>query len=86
MALQANPKALCIGAITAGADGNVYSIILPDGHSTWMSGLGVYYPDGKCSENVGIIPDIQVRKSVEDFRQGKDEILLRAIEYVENGH
>src|SRR5690606_16005067 len=53
MALQA-AGATVIGSTTAGADGNVSTLQLPGNLSTGFSGLGVYYPDGGETQQVGI--------------------------------
>jgi C-terminal processing protease CtpA/Prc len=47
MAYRVNPNATVIGSTTAGADGNVSQFYLPGGISTMISGIGVYYPNGK---------------------------------------
>lgn len=82
MALQTAPNVLIIGSKTAGADGNVTEIPLPGGYTTYMSSLGVYYPDGRETQRIGIIPNIYVKQTIKGVKSGKDEILHRAIEYV----
>ena len=67
---------------TAGADGNVSRITLPGGLWTAISGVGVYYPDGKQTQRVGIVPDIVVKPTVEGIRAGKDELLDMAIDVI----
>lgn len=79
MALRAAPGVTIIGSQTAGADGNVSEIVFPGNYSTQMSGLGVYYPDGKPTQRVGIVPDIVVKPAIEGIRRGEDELLNRAI-------
>lgn len=82
MAYRTAPNATVIGSTTAGADGNVSSITLPGGISTMISGIGVYYPDGKETQRVGIIPDIEVKPTIEGIKNGKDEVLEKAIEFI----
>jgi len=82
MALRVAPKATVIGSTTAGADGNVSTIILPGNIRTMISGLGVYYPDGSETQRVGIAPDIVVRPTISGIRRGKDEVLDKAIEVI----
>ncbi len=79
MALRALPNSICIGSQTAGADGNVSQIVLPGNYQVLMTGLGVYYPDGRETQRIGIKPDVNVEPTVEGIRQGKDEVLERAI-------
>ncbi|MFH0895945.1 MAG: S41 family peptidase [Bacteroidota bacterium] len=85
MALQTAPDVTCIGSQTAGADGNVTTIPFPGGGKAWMTGLGIYYPDGRKTQRVGIKPDIVITPTIEGIRKGKDEILDRAIQYIETG-
>lgn len=83
MALRAAPKTQVIGSTTAAADGNVSQIILPGGIRTMISGIGVYYPDGTETQRVGIKPDVELRPSIEGIRKGKDELLEKAQEWIQ---
>lgn len=82
MAFRAGDNTTIIGSTTAGADGNVSMIYLPGGMRTMISGIGVYYPDGKETQRVGIVPDIEVHPTIEGIRAGKDELLEKAIEII----
>jgi hypothetical protein len=82
MALRVAPKATVIGSTTAGADGNVSEIILPGGIRTMISGIGVYYPDGKETQRVGIVPDIEVKPTIKGILEGRDELVEKAIELI----
>jgi C-terminal processing protease CtpA/Prc len=82
MAFRAGPNTTVIGSTTAGADGNVSRILLPGGLRTMISGIGIYYPDGKETQRVGIVPDIVVLPTIEGIKQGKDELLEKAIELI----
>jgi C-terminal processing protease CtpA/Prc len=82
MAFRIAPGAKVIGSTTAGADGNVSEIILPGGIRTMISGIGVYYPDGRETQRVGIIPDVEVRPTINGIREGRDEVLEKAIEII----
>ena len=82
MALRCAPNATVIGSTTAGANGNVSLIPLIGGISTNISGIGVYYPDGKETQRVGIIPDIGVHPTIQGIREGRDELLEKAIEII----
>ena len=82
MAFRKAPNATVIGSTTAGADGNVSQFFLPGGISTMISGLGVYYPDGKETQRIGIIPDIVVKPTIKGIREGKDEPLEKAVEMI----
>jgi C-terminal processing protease CtpA/Prc len=82
MAFRAGDNTAIIGSTTAGADGNVSAIMLPGGLRTMISGIGVNYPNGNETQRVGIVPDIEVQPSIEGIRQGKDELLEKAIETI----
>ena len=82
MALQTAPDVLSVGSQTAGADGNVSSIILPGNYKTFMTGMGVYYPDGRETQRIGMIPDFEVKPTIAGIKAGKDEVLQKAIELI----
>lgn len=82
MALRAGDNTTIVGSTTAGADGNVSKINLPGGLVTLISGLGIYYPDGGETQQIGIVPDIHVEPTIEGIRAGKDEVLEKAIEVI----
>ncbi len=79
MALRSARNAIVVGSTTAGADGDVSQIPLPGGLTTMISGLGVFYPDLKPTQRVGIIPDIEVRPTAAGLGAGRDEVLERAL-------
>lgn len=83
MAFHSVKNSTIVGSTTAGADGNVSTILLPGGLRTMISGLGVYYPNGKETQRVGIVPDIVVKPSIKGIKEGKDEVLERAIKVIE---
>ena len=85
MALRTSPENKVIGSQTAGADGNITRLTLPGGFRTVFTGLGVFYPNGKPTQRIGIVPDIEVRPTVKGFRAGRDEVLERAVEYIKTG-
>lgn len=82
MAFRTAPKAIVIGSTTAGADGNVSRFTLPGGINTMISGIGVYYPDGKETQRIGIVPDIEIKPTIEGTKSKRDEILEKAIETI----
>jgi len=46
----------------------VSAITLPGNIATMISGLGVYYPDGRETQRVGIVPDVEVKPTVQGIR------------------
>ncbi|MBN9285518.1 MULTISPECIES: S41 family peptidase [unclassified Flavobacterium] len=82
MALQVAPNAKVFGSQTAGADGNVSEIDLPGNFKTMITGLGVYYPDQRETQRIGIVPDVEVKPTRNGLMNDKDEVLERALRYV----
>ena len=82
MAFRTAPGAIVIGSTTAGADGNVSTVPLPAGLSSYISGIGVYYPDNRPTQRVGIVPDIEVKPTIEGIRAGRDELIEEAIRQI----
>ena len=74
--------AVIVGSTTAGADGNVSSFSLPGGLETMISGIGVFYPDKKPTQRIGIIPDVEVRPTIAGLRAGRDEVLEAAVRQI----
>jgi C-terminal processing protease CtpA/Prc len=83
MAFRAVPGARVVGSTTAGADGNVSAITLPGNISTMITGLGVYYPDGRETQRIGIVPDVVVTPTIKGIRDGRDEVLEKAVQLIE---
>ena len=79
MAFRAVPGAVVVGSTTAGADGNVSPFTLPGGHRSQVSGVGIFYPDRTPTQRVGIVPDVEIRPTIEGIRQGRDEVLEEAL-------
>jgi len=85
MAFQSVPGAIVVGSQTAGADGNVSQITLPGQIRTAISGLGVYYPDGGETQRTGVRIDVPAEPTIEGIRQGRDELLEKAIGIIHGG-
>ena len=73
---------IIIGSTTAGADGGVISLKMPGGVIIKFTIAGVYYPDGRETQGVGIIPDIIVQPTIKGIKDGRDEVLEKAIELI----
>jgi len=84
MAFRAGNNTTIIGSQTTGADGNISKIVLPGGLETRISGIGVYYSDGKSTQRIGIVPDIIAKPTIKGIKEGRDELLEKAIEIIRN--
>jgi C-terminal processing protease CtpA/Prc len=82
MALKTAPDVTTIGSQTAGSDGDVSLITFPGNYKTYMTGIGVYYPDGTETQRVGIVPDIEIKPTIQGVKQGRDELMEKAIELI----
>lgn len=82
MAYRTHPNAVVIGSTTAAADGNVSQIMLPGNIKTMISGIGIYYPDGRETQRIGIIPDIEVHPTLESIKSGSDLVLEETISLI----
>ncbi|MEM6687571.1 MAG: S41 family peptidase, partial [Bacteroidota bacterium] len=83
MAFRAGDNTTIVGSTTAGADGNMSYIHLPGGLRTGISGLGVYYPDGGETQRIGIVPDVEVKPTIKGIKEGRDEVLEKAIRIIQ---
>lgn len=83
MMFKQHPKSKIIGSNTSGANGDILKFKIAD-LETCFTGLGAYYPDGRETQRIGIIPDILVKPTVEGIKNGKDEVLERALLYIKN--
>lgn len=84
MAFQTAPNVKVIGSTTAGADGNIVSIPLPGGFKTFISGIGVYYPDGFNAQGTGVKIDYVVKPTLNGVKNGADELLEAAKQHILN--
>ncbi len=85
MAFQIAPQVIVIGSTTAGADGNVTgTIVLPGGIRTQVTGIGIYYPDGRETQRVGVAIDKEIKPTLRGIIEGRDELLEQAIKMIEN--
>jgi C-terminal processing protease CtpA/Prc len=84
MCFQTAGNTTIIGSQTAGADGNAFEFDFKGFH-TLFSGIGVYYPDKRETQRIGIVPDIEVKPTIEGIQKGKDEVLDRALVFIETG-
>lgn len=81
MGMQAADNVTVIGSQTSGADGNITNFFeIPGGYQTCFTGLGVFYPDGRETQRIGIVPNVEVHPTIAGLRAGKDEVLDKALE------
>ncbi len=71
-----------MGENSIGANGDVSYIQLPCGNIISFSSFGVYTPEGKQTQRIGLSPDIYIEKTIEGVREGRDEYMEEAIKYI----
>lgn len=83
MLFQSGDKVTTIGSTTSGADGDVSKIEFIK-FKTYISGLGVFYPDGNQTQRKGVKIDIEVAPTKQDYLEGKDVVLDKALNHLKN--
>lgn len=71
-----------IGEPTFGSTGQPMFIELPGGGSARICTKKDVYPDGREFVGYGVIPDIEVKQSIDDLLENRDVVLQKAIEFL----
>lgn len=82
-ALQYQERAVVIGETTPGAIETTSSYYLPDGSQAFIQSTSFVLPNGEEIGETGVIPDIPMDMGWDDIQPGRDPILDRAIEYLD---
>jgi len=72
-----------VGSATQGANGDVTNLSLPGGIYVYFSGQGVWHADGRPLQRLGLQPDVEVHPTLAGIRAGKDEVLDKAVEFLQ---
>jgi hypothetical protein len=86
LVLKSLSDATFIGSPTAGADAFVTSFVIPGNLTLYLSACEVMYPDGRRIMQKGLQPDIYVLPTIKGIQAGKDEVLERAVRYLQTGN
>lgn len=84
MLRQLTPNTTVIGSQTSGADGDLKHLNLPGGYDFLFTGNGIFYPNGKETQRIGILPDVQYKPTIQDILSAQDTQLIQALKYIEN--
>jgi carboxyl-terminal processing protease len=71
-----------IGQTTGGSTGQPNSFALPGGGSARVCARKNAYPDGKEFVGIGIRPNIEIQKTIEDLIKGRDRVLDAALKEI----
>ncbi|PTX21068.1 C-terminal processing protease CtpA/Prc [Pontibacter mucosus] len=74
-----------VGSQTAGAGGLMIPQEFVGGYTSYFTSSGIFYPDMSPIQRKGVKIDIEVKPTVQGIIDGKDEVLEKAIEFV-NGN
>lgn len=74
--------ATLVGEPTAGTNGNIQLLPLPEGFSMRFTGMRVLHDDGTPLQGHGFAPDVVVHPTLAGVRAGRDEILEAALALV----
>jgi carboxyl-terminal processing protease len=82
MMFQAIDGVKTFGSQTCGISEGVSSIYLPGKITTYMSAMGLYYPDMTPTQRIGLKIDFVVKPTIKGIREGRDEVLEAAVKYL----
>jgi C-terminal processing protease CtpA/Prc len=82
MYLEAATEVTFIGTPTNGANGDVTTTVLPGGITVNFTGHDVRHGDGRQLQRLGIQPHIRIEPTIAGIRNGRDEVLERAVEFL----
>ena len=71
-----------MGENTLGSDGHCLIVPIPGGNMVLYTAYGIYTPEGGQTQRIGIPPDIEVKKTIEGIKEGRDELLEAAVAYI----
>ncbi|MET0463808.1 MAG: S41 family peptidase [Chitinophagaceae bacterium] len=72
-----------MGENSFGSTGQPYQFDLPGGGSARVCTKQDMYPDGREFVGYGIKPDIEVKRSLQDYLEKKDPVMERALKYLQ---
>ena len=75
--------AILIGSPTSGTSAEMAWFTIPGNLTLYYSQYIGAFPDGKRIQRVGVQPDILVTPTIKGIQAGKDEVLDRAIKYLQ---
>jgi C-terminal processing protease CtpA/Prc len=72
-----------VGQPTAGTNGNVNPMTLPGGFIFYWTGMKVVTHEGEQHHLIGVQPSVPVERTIEGIREGRDELLEKALEVID---
>lgn len=79
-----NQLGTIIGESTSGSDGNMYTYSLPGRITGGITMIEVLNQDESQTHLIGVEPDVYVNRTREGIKNGEDEYISEAIEYIQS--
>lgn len=83
--VKQNHIAPIVGEATAGTNGNITTVVLLGRVQVTFTGMRVTNNDGSVHHGVGVLPDVEVHRTMAGVEAGRDELLEKALEVVRGG-
>lgn len=83
MDLRTGDHVVVLGNNSLGTDGDITELPLPNGNILWFTSCSVYTPEMGQTQRIGLTPDIEVYPTVEGIKEGRDELMEAAVEYIQ---
>jgi hypothetical protein len=82
MGLRTGPNVTVLGSNSIGADGNCAYLPMPGGATLRFTNFGAYTPEGGQTQRIGLSPDIYIEQTIAGIRDGRDELMEAAVEFL----
>lgn len=73
---------IVIGSNSVGSDGEITYLYGPEGNILQFTGAGMLTAEGEQTQRIGLSPDIYVEPTISGIREGKDELIEAAVQYI----
>ncbi len=81
--LESTACVTIVGEPTAGTTGDITFVEIPGPAYAGFTGMKVLHGDGSPIQGIGILPDVEVHPTIQGIREGRDEILERGLEVLQ---
>lgn len=85
MSLSNADNSIVLGRPSAGTDGDIRIFMLPGKIKTAISGIGIFDPEKKPTQRIGLQPDIRLDPTIGGLMEGRDEYIEKAVELIIDG-
>jgi C-terminal processing protease CtpA/Prc len=80
--LEAANRTVVIGSPSAGSNGDPTNFVLPGGITVWFSGHDIRHGNSGQLQRLGLQPEVLVMPTIQGIRQGRDEVLEKALSFL----